>query len=161
MNSSAAYRDALWSRATVRKIVGSDVYIGNRTYGKVSRNHLNEKKKRQPTEQWTVIPNAHPPIISKELFDAVQQVNQEVLASRTAYRACADIGDVQADLFRGKLFCAECGSPMGAGKAAPGTVHTRPVGCSMTATATATPRTASAPVTTSATNGCLLLSPMP
>ena len=44
MNSSAAYRDALWSRSTVRKIVGSDVYIGNRTYGKVSRNHLNEKK---------------------------------------------------------------------------------------------------------------------
>ena len=116
MNSSAAYRDALWSRATIRKIVGSDVYIGNRTYGKVSRNHLNEKKKRQPVEQWTVIPNAHPPIISKELFDAVQQVNHEVLASRAAYRACADIGDVQADLFRGKLFCAECGSPMGAGK---------------------------------------------
>ena len=116
MNSSAAYRDALWSRATIRKIVGSDVYIGNRTYGKVSRNHLNEKKKRQPTEQWTVILNAHPPIISKELFDAVQQVNQEVLASRAAYRTCADIGDVQADLFRGKLFCAECGSPMGAGK---------------------------------------------
>lgn len=116
MNSSAAYRDALWSRATIRKIVGSDVYIGNRTYGKVSRNHLNEKKKRQPTEQWTVIPNAHPPIISKELFDAVQQVNQEVLASRAAYRTCADVGDVQADLFRGKLFCAECGSPMGAGK---------------------------------------------
>lgn len=116
MNSSAAYRDALWSRATIRKIVGSDVYIGNRTYGKVSRNHLNEKKKRQPTEKWTVIPNAHPPIISKELFDSVQQVNQEVLASRAAYRACADIGDVQADLFRGKLFCAECGSPMGAGK---------------------------------------------
>ena len=116
MNSSAAYRDALWSRATIRKIVGSDVYIGNRTYGKVSRNHLNEKKKRQPTEQWTVIPNAHPPIISKELFDAVQQVNQEVLASRAAYRTCAGVGDVQADLFRGKLFCAECGSPMGAGK---------------------------------------------
>ena len=116
MNSSAAYRDALWSRSTVRKIVGSDVYIGNRTYGKVSRNHLNEKKKRQPTEQWTVIPNAHPPIISKELFDTVQKVNHEVLASRAAYRACADIGDVQADLFRGKLFCAECGSPMGAGK---------------------------------------------
>lgn len=77
---------------------------------------MNEKKKRQPTEQWTVIPNAHPPIISKELFDAVQQVNQEVLASRAAYRTCADVGDVQADLFRGKLFCAECGSPMGAGK---------------------------------------------
>ena len=45
MNSSAAYRDALWSRATIRKIVGSDVYIGNRTYGKIARNHLNEKKK--------------------------------------------------------------------------------------------------------------------
>ena len=116
MNSSAAYRDALWSRATIRKIVSSDVYIGNRTYGKVSRNHLNEKKKHQPTEQWTIIPNAHPPIVSKELFDSVQQVNQEVLASRAAYRTCADIGDVQADLFRGKLFCAECGSPMGAGK---------------------------------------------
>ena len=46
----------------------------------------------------------------------MQKVNHEVLASRAAYRACADIGDVQADLFRGKLFCAECGSPMGAGK---------------------------------------------
>lgn len=116
MNRSDTYRDALWSRTTVRKITANDVYIGNRTYEKVFRNHLNEKKKRQSPEQWTVIPNAHPPIISKELFDAVQQVNHEVRASRTAYRTCADIGDVQADLFRGKLFCAECGSPMGAGK---------------------------------------------
>lgn len=116
MNSSAAYRDALWSRTTIRKIVGNDVYIGNRTYGKISRNHLNEKKKYQPAEQWTVISNAHPPIISKELFDAVQQVNQEVHASRTAYHSRPDIGGAKADLFRGKLFCAECGSPMGAAK---------------------------------------------
>ena len=116
MNRSDTYRDALWSRTTVRKITANDVYIGNRTYEKVFRNHLNEKKKRQSPEQWTVIPNAHPPIISKELFDAVQQVNQEVLASRAAYRSRPDIGDVQADLFRGKLFCAECGSPVGAAK---------------------------------------------
>lgn len=116
MNGSAAYRDALWSRTTVRRITADDVYIGHRTYGKMTRNRLDGKKKRQPAEQWTVIRNAHPPIVSEALFRAVQRVNQEVLAVRAAYQAAPDIGDVQTDLFRGRLFCGECGSPLGAAK---------------------------------------------
>lgn len=110
------YEDALWIRGTIRKITGDQVYIGNRVHGTVKRDKVGQSKKRRAEKDWKVIENAHPAIVSEALFQKVQQVNQEELAKRTHFEERAGVGTDYRDLFRGKVFCAECGSPMGSAK---------------------------------------------
>ncbi len=110
------YENALWIRGTIRKITGDPVYIGNRVHGKVKTDKVGQSKKRQAQQDWTVIENAHPAIVSETLFHQVQQINQEELAKRAHFEKRAGFEADYRDLFRGKVFCAECGSPMGAAK---------------------------------------------
>lgn len=110
------YENALWLRGTVRKICSDQVYIGNRVHGKVKRDKVGLEKKKRSEDEWQVIENAHPAIISIRLYEKVQQVNQEELQRRGHYEQRAGFGDDYRDLFRGMVFCAECQSSMGAGK---------------------------------------------
>lgn len=110
------YENALWIRGTIRKITGDQVYIGNRVHGKVKRDKVGQRKKRRAEQDWKVIENAHPAIVSETLFQQVQQVNQEELAKRTHFEERAGFETDYRDLFRGKVFCAECGSSMGSAK---------------------------------------------
>lgn len=110
------YENALWIRGTIRKITGDQVYIGNRIHGKVKRDKVGQSKKRRAEQDWKVIENAHPAIVSEALFQQVQQVNQQELSKRTHFEERAGFEIDYRGLFRGKVFCAECGSPMGAAK---------------------------------------------
>ena len=110
------YENALWIRGTIRKICSDQVYIGNRIHGKVKRDKVGLEKKRRNEEEWQVIENAHPAIISVPLYEKVQQINKEELQRRGKFEHRAECGNDYRDLFRGMVFCAECQSPMGAGK---------------------------------------------
>ena len=159
MNSSAAYRDALWSRATIRKIVGSDVYIGNRTYGKVSRNHLNEKRS---VSQLSNGRSFQTHIRRSSARSCLTWCSRSI---KMFLRPVPPIAHVLIlAMCRPIFFAVSCSvqsaaAPWGRARAAPGTAHTPPADCFMTATATATPHTPSVPATTSATNDCLPPSP--
>lgn len=110
------YENALWIRGTIRKICSDQVYIGNRIHGKVKRDKVGLEKKRRNEEEWQVIENAHPAIISVPLYEKVQQINKEELQRRGKFEHRAECGNDYRDLFRGMVFCAECQSTMGAGK---------------------------------------------
>ena len=110
------YENALWIRGTIRKICSDQVYIGNRIHGKVKRDKVGLEKKRRNEEEWQVIENAHPAIISVPLYEKVQQINKEELQRRGKFEHRAECGNDYRDLFRGMVFCAECQSSMGAGK---------------------------------------------
>ncbi len=110
------YENALWIRGTVRKITGDQAYIGNRVHGTVKRDKVGQSKKKRAKKDWKVIKNAHPAIVSEDLFQKVQRVNQEELAKRAHFEERAGVGTDYRDLFRGRVFCAECGSPMGSSK---------------------------------------------
>lgn len=116
MNQAEKNRDALWIRGTIRKITGDQVYIGSRVHGKVGRERLGAGKKKHPKEEWQVIPNAHPPIVSRDLFEKVQAVNQRELERLEAHQERSKPQEDYRDLLRGKLFCADCGGLMRAGK---------------------------------------------
>ena len=103
-------------RGTIRKICSDQVYIGNRIHGKVKRDKVGLEKKRRSEDEWQVIENAHPAIISMQLYEEVQQVNQEELQRRGKFEQRAACGDDYRDLFRGMVFCAECKSSMSAAK---------------------------------------------
>lgn len=110
------YENAIWIRGTIRKICSDQVYIGNRVHGKVKRDKVGLEKKKRSEDEWQVVENAHPSIISIQLFEKVQQVNQEELQRRGKFEQRAKCGNDYRDLFRGMVFCAECQSSMSAAK---------------------------------------------
>ncbi|MGM9601900.1 MAG: recombinase family protein, partial [Faecousia sp.] len=116
ITTNKKYETTLWSRKTIRKILSDPVYIGCRIHGRIKRDKVGQKKTHRAQEDWQIIENAHPQIISKELFDFVQQINQEELEYRSGFEERAGFDTDYRDLFRGRVFCAECGSIMSSAK---------------------------------------------
>ncbi|MGN0773378.1 MAG: recombinase family protein [Candidatus Ventricola sp.] len=105
-------KSAIWQRRTIGRITQDVVYTGRRVHGRLGRDSLGKDKKSRNQEDWTVIEHAHPPIISETLFERVQKVNREERAIRAAYRPTASVGLDYRSIFRGKIYCAQCGSRM-------------------------------------------------
>lgn len=116
MTTAQKYENAVWIRVTVRKILHNPVYIGWRIHGSVKSTKVGQKKESRPENEWQIIKDSHLPIISKELFDRVQQVNKEELQKRKNFKKRNKVFENHKELFRGKVFCDECGSTMGAVK---------------------------------------------
>lgn len=110
------YADALWLRGTIRKITNDKVYLGHRIHGRIKRDKLGEDKTRRSEEEWQIVENAHPPIVSETLFAEVQRVNQRELCKWAEHEKRNDAAVDYRDLFRGKVVCGECGHPLIAAK---------------------------------------------
>lgn len=101
-----------WTRSTVYKILTNPAYCGKtyaftRTYVEPKYRLKDDTKRRntglmwRPREDWIEIPNATPPIISGEMFEAAQrqlQRNRE-LSLRSAKHEY---------LLHGHIYCARC-----------------------------------------------------
>lgn len=112
ITKAAKYENALWIHGTLRKILMDQVYIGNRVHGRVKRDKLGMEKTRRSEEECQVIENAHNPIISKELFTAVQNAMNEATEKRRAYKKQDAPKEDHRDTLRGKVYCGDCGSMM-------------------------------------------------
>lgn len=65
-----------WRRDTIENILHNQVYLGNMVRGKTcSALYKGKKRHSVPESRWIIVSKTHEPIISKELFDAVQEVN--------------------------------------------------------------------------------------
>jgi len=104
--------NAQWIRGTIRKITNDPVYLGHRIHGKVKRDKLGMPKTRRPKDEWQIIENTHPAIISQELYDLVQKVNAEELERLSKYEKNKKPSSDYRSLFQDKLFCADCGAKM-------------------------------------------------
>ncbi len=103
-----------WCPSTIRGILQNRAYIGEMVCGK-SETALYKGLKKHVTEtdNWIVVPDAHPPIVSVSDFEAVERQMREDSAHReTAMEWSADIRAGMIDLFAGKIFCADCGKRM-------------------------------------------------
>jgi len=98
---------SLWTYKSVKTILKNEIYIGtlilNRT-GTLS--HKSKSHIEKPKELWFCHTNSHAPIISKDTWDKVQEINCAVADTFKNSRK-----PVPA-LFVKKLFCMSCGSPM-------------------------------------------------
>lgn len=94
-----------WSAQAVRRILMDETYIGTLVQGKSERvNYKVKKSVVKPAEEWVRIPNAHEPVISRDLFDVVQQL------LKTDCRSSG--GKSTSHLYAGLLFCGDCGEQM-------------------------------------------------
>ena len=103
-----------WCPSTIRGILQNRAYIGEMICGK-SETALYKGLKKRLTEKdnWIVVSDSHPPIVSVSDFEAVERQMREDSAHReTAMEWSADIRAGMIDLFAGKIFCADCGKRM-------------------------------------------------
>jgi len=97
-------KSGLWSLRTVMKMLTNEMYIGNmiqNTSGTIS--YKSKKKYNKPKNEWIIVKNTHEPIISKDLWDKVQNIINK------KYKSCNN-GNI--GVFAGKLKCMNCGNSM-------------------------------------------------
>ena len=103
--SFKANAQALWSAASIIRLLRNPVYIGVLTQGKeTTPSYKVHKRISKDADEWAVVQDCHEPIVAKSDFDKVQKV----LALDT--RTCKDDSVVQ--LFSGMVFCGDCGASM-------------------------------------------------
>lgn len=93
-----------WSRAVLRVMLTNPAYLGELVAGRRSGALWRQRIWRTDPSSWLRIPDAHPPIVSPELFSSVQRrlaLNPPRLReNRVDYKVT------------GIVTCATCGSPM-------------------------------------------------
>ena len=96
----------LWSSVAVNRILKNPAYIGNLALHRVTTvSYKNHKPIYRPEEEWAVTENAHPALVSKELWDRVREAEASVSqGKRTKHGYTHPLS--------GFLFCADCGGKM-------------------------------------------------
>jgi len=61
-----------WHKETVMRILGNEAYIGTRIYNK-TWHKLKQGHRRNPRNEWVVVPNAFPAIVEERVFVEAQQ----------------------------------------------------------------------------------------
>lgn len=90
-----------WNPKSIRAILINEAYIGNTVQNKCTTISYKVKKKRKKNpEEYIRVKNTHEAIISKELFDKVQ----DIIKSKKSVSATK-----HDFLFKGLLFCHNCG----------------------------------------------------
>lgn len=93
-----------WDHSSVRAILMNQVYIGNMVHFRTGSKNFKEKKLIwKPETDWIVVEGTHEPLVDAETFWTVQE---RVKVKQPRKRCC------NANIFRGLLFCGECGKRM-------------------------------------------------
>lgn len=95
-----------WNDVTVKTILRNEVYLGHMVQNKTGTvSYKNHKQVSKPESEWIRVENTHEPLISQEVWDAVQRMDNHPARGRSG-----KIGTVS--LFGGLLRCMDCGSSM-------------------------------------------------
>ena len=95
--------NSFWKRSDISEVVMNESYTGAAIANKTRQAYPGSKKQLpNPREEWTIIYDAHPVIISRELFETVNN-NLPKLKSRNIKNGAKPY------IFRGKIRCHHCG----------------------------------------------------
>lgn len=96
----------MWSPAAVKHILAQPLYVGDLVQQKVKHiSYKNKKVVKVPQEEQIVIPNNHEPIISRELWNKVKEVEAEASTGKmTKERVTPPLSGI--------MRCSTCGCTM-------------------------------------------------
>jgi len=103
----------IWGKPVILAILRDEQYIGTYTAGKTKKLDVGGKIVDVDKSEWIRIPNHHPSIVSKEVFDTVNEsigkrgepLRKRKLGTAERYK------DIKSPL-QGKVFCGCCGHTM-------------------------------------------------
>lgn len=78
--------------------------FGKQNTRKIGCEKVGLDKSPRPDSEWITVKNAHPAIISDELFEKVRNLISEEKESRNMHDAATEIGWDSRDIFRNKIF---------------------------------------------------------
>lgn len=94
-----------WAAPTVKAIVRNEVYLGHMVQNKTGNlSYKVHKQIAKPESEWIRVENIHEPLISRETWDMVRELD----ARKAKFRS-SKTGETA--LFTGVLFCMDCKSP--------------------------------------------------
>lgn len=89
-----------WTIAQVKSILKDETYIGNTIHNRQTNiSYKSKKRVRKPVEEWARVENTHEAIISRDVFEQVQ----EQIANRRR-----KMKDGTRQIFAGLIKCADC-----------------------------------------------------
>ena len=92
-----------WPYQTIKSIISNATYVGDMVNHKVEiSNYKTKKRVRIPTEEQIVVQNTHEPIIDRKLFNFVNTKRSNKRKANHKFE----------NIFKGLVFCAECGEEM-------------------------------------------------
>ena len=92
-----------WQTRTVMKILESEVYTGDLVQGKTKI--VDHQQVKAGEDNLIIAKHTHEPIISYELFAAVQEYRKQICEESRAVPK----RPYTPNIFKGKVFCADCG----------------------------------------------------
>lgn len=102
---------ATWRITTIKTILSNEVYLGHTVQGRKQEALWKGQKQRVlPKDQWVVVQNTHEPIIEKELFDAVQSINQQAAEQYWERQKRFSHLENTENILKGLVYCGECGT---------------------------------------------------
>lgn len=107
-------RDTSWNAATIVTILSNPVYVGKRVFGYTRTEYYRGRKTCMlPEEEWYVIENSHEAVITEAQFETVNAMLKETSERHKALlKKSEDDRAKLLNLFKGKIFCADCGGIM-------------------------------------------------
>ena len=108
------YKHTIWHGRTIIDIMKNSTYTGELVYGRMPKSlYQGIKCHRAKPEEWRTIPDAHEAIISRELYDKVQEMF-EARAKDMQERMDkhAPLREQITNHFKGKIYCGDCGKRM-------------------------------------------------
>jgi site-specific DNA recombinase len=99
-----------WSASTIRAIIFNEVYIGRRCWNK--QDYQTPGKKWKDRSEWIITENAHPSVITEELFNKCQANAKERNNGGGEMHKPFERKPTSPFWLRGTMTCDRCGSRM-------------------------------------------------
>ena len=95
-----------WQTRTVAMILRNQTYTGDLVQGKSKT--IDHQQMPASPEDYIIVRNTHPALVSREMFDAVQAYRQQVARKYTDNTPIP----YTPNIFQGKIFCGHCGKSL-------------------------------------------------
>jgi len=113
MRNTSRVKDPAWQPTFVTKVLENPVYTGTMVYNRIAYDETYRKVGENPREDWRMVPDSHPAIISWELFDEVSALREAEEAVREERKKwCRQRRENNPNIFKGRIFCKECGEKL-------------------------------------------------
>lgn len=110
-NNNQKKRTILWNKHIVTDILKDIGYLGHMAQRKTTQClYKGVQFSRVNEEDWVVVYNTHEPIISQELFDKVQAINDAAARTSKENHGKYDHLPKEKNIYGAKLVCADCGA---------------------------------------------------